>query len=264
VLRFEGPSPTVRLHLLRRYVESGIGESSIFELLGMWIEHDGRCLSITEKAQLRYTNSHHNWRDVAEGTIDGVRYRFELTFSLDTTASAWTCTLSAADATTTREVLPPQRLTPTAGPIASWGQPWFLPVHVSEVMPENRSRHKDEAGDFDPWIELFNPSADAVDLGAYSLSDDPADRRRWTFRAGTVIPRHGHLVVFADGQPTQGPLHTSFRLTAGAIILTAPSGTTAGERRYTAPGPDRSLVYDQATDSYLEAGAPSPGAGSSF
>jgi hypothetical protein len=254
VLRFESADGGTRVHLLRREAGPGVGESVVYELLGLWVERQGSCLAITEKGQLRYTNSHHNWRDVASGTAGGSEHRVALDYRIG--GGGWDVTLGGGTA-------PPQLLVPTGGRIAVTTEPGHLPVLVSELMAGPGSGWKDEAGDADPWLELFNPSAEAVDLGGWFLSDAPAMRRRWTFPRGTAIGRHEHLVVAADGQPEQGPLHASFRLSlaGGAIVLTSPAGVTSGERAYPAAGPEQSLLFSTDRDRYEPSRAPSPGTG---
>ncbi len=60
VLRFESEQPPVRVHLLRRFVSVGAGESSIFALRGLWIEQGAAaarsCIAIVEPASLEYVN----------------------------------------------------------------------------------------------------------------------------------------------------------------------------------------------------------------
>jgi hypothetical protein len=130
-------------------------------------------------------------------------------------------------------------------------------------MTETRTAWKDDAGEAEPWIELFNAGAGDVDLGGAFLSDDPAQRRKWTFPAGTIIKRHAQLLVAADGQPAQGPLHASFRLAPGAgrVILTFVGGGSDGERAYPAVAADQSLVFSHETDGFVPAATPTPGTG---
>ncbi|WP_235037964.1 lamin tail domain-containing protein [Microbacterium sp. 18062] len=60
------------------------------------------------------------------------------------------------------------------------------------------------------WIEFHNPGTEAFDVSGYEIRDN-SDDHRWTFRAGSVIPAGGYLVVdeasvgFVDG------LETAFR-----------------------------------------------------
>ncbi len=96
---------------------------------------------------------------------------------------------------------------PREAELAGWP-----PLVVNEVLPGNDSILADERGQYDDWIELYNPTGADVDLTGWSIGDDPDPD--WTFPAGTVIPAKGHLVVWADGQPRQGPLHATFSLGA--------------------------------------------------
>jgi hypothetical protein len=263
VLRFEQASPAARVHLLRRYVRPGAGESAIYDLGGMWVERDGGCVAITEAAALTYTNSHHNWRDRASGTAAGITYL--MVMDKDIAAQAWTLELSGSNAGSGGAAFAPVRLTATGGPIGLIEVPTSLPVQVSELLPANTTGWKDDEGEYEPWIELWNPSSEMVDVSGWSLSDDPGQRRRWSLPAGTVIGRHQYLVIAADGQPTQGPLHASFRLAAsgGSLVLTNAAGVTAGERAYPAAAANRSLRFSQAIDGFEPSPTVTVGAGSS-
>lgn len=85
-------------------------------------------------------------------------------------------------------------------------------VLVNELMASNRTAHSDEQGEFDDWVELFNPGDDDVELGGWTLSDDPAEPGKYTFPAGSRIEAGGYLVVWTDSDPEQGLFHTSFKL----------------------------------------------------
>jgi hypothetical protein len=50
-----------------------------------------------------------------------------------------------------------------------------------------------------PWIELFNLSAQPVDLGGMFLSHDPRQPRLARIPAGTVLPAGSAMVVITDG-----------------------------------------------------------------
>ena len=102
--------------------------------------------------------------------------------------------------------------------------PAFPTVWINEVGPENLGILPDHAGELDPWLELYNPSADAVLLDGLYLTKDYASLNQWAFPGGSLGP-HAYLAIFADGQPSQSTateLHTSFRLDpgSGALALT--------------------------------------------
>ena len=93
------------------------------------------------------------------------------------------------------------------------------PVVINELMASNESTASDENGDFDDWIELYNTSAASVDLSGYYLTDNPANLTKWAFPAGTTIAANGFLIVWADEDQEQGPLHTNFKLSGSGEPL---------------------------------------------
>lgn len=92
---------------------------------------------------------------------------------------------------------------------------------VNEALPANVSTIADEQGDYDPWIEIYNPSADYAALGGMFLTDDPGVPDKWEIPAGSDLCGHERLLVWADGEASEGALHASFVLTpaAGTVYL---------------------------------------------
>ncbi|MBP7052623.1 MAG: lamin tail domain-containing protein [Phycisphaerae bacterium] len=90
----------------------------------------------------------------------------------------------------------------------------FLASNAS-VAPLTGGEVLDADGDSSDWIELYNPTPQDVDLGGWSLADDPNDLTRWQFPDGTTIAANGYLLVFASGKDlASGQLHTNFRLSS--------------------------------------------------
>ena len=89
------------------------------------------------------------------------------------------------------------------------------PVLINELQSSNQLTIADEAGEFDDWIELYNPATNDEDISGFYLSDDTINPTRWIFPADSVVPAEGYLVVWCDGDTGQGPLHTGFKLSAG-------------------------------------------------
>ncbi len=100
-------------------------------------------------------------------------------------------------------------------------------VEIHEVLAENTSGLKDEAGDHDDWVELRNRGLLDVPLAGYHLTDDPGQPTKWTFPAGAVVPAGGSVIVWADNEP-EGPLHANFRLSGQGetVLLLQPGGGT--------------------------------------
>jgi len=97
-------------------------------------------------------------------------------------------------------------------------------VLINEVMADNDAIIDDEMGEFDDWFEIYNPGDSIVDLSYWWVSDDLTEPRKWSFPNGTNVPADGYLLVWADSDPEQGDLHTSFKLDADgeSVSLSAP------------------------------------------
>ncbi len=87
---------------------------------------------------------------------------------------------------------------------------------INEINAANENGLKDEDGEEQDWIELYNGSANAVDLAGWSLSDDVDEPGRWVFPS-RLLPPGQYLVVFASAKDRKNPtgtnrFHTSFKL----------------------------------------------------
>lgn len=100
---------------------------------------------------------------------------------------------------------------------------------ISEVMAVNLSTLPDEDGDYEDWIEIYNPESYAVNLDGYGLSDREKEPFRWQFPAVEIEPGE-RLVIFASGKDRTDPeglyLHTNFKIkaTGETLVLYHPSG----------------------------------------
>jgi hypothetical protein len=71
--------------------------------------------------------------------------------------------------------------------------PYFIPnvVVVNEVLAHSHDIAPD-------WIELFNNSSQAMNVGGWYLSDDPDMPRKYRIADGTLVPGRGYLVFHED------------------------------------------------------------------
>ncbi|QDV38925.1 CotH kinase family protein [Tautonia plasticadhaerens] len=102
---------------------------------------------------------------------------------------------------------------------------------ISELLASNAEGLRDQDGDRSDWVEIHNPTASAVDLVGWSLTDDEAEPGKWAF-PGVVLPPGGFLVVFAsdkDRADPAGELHANFKLGAEGeyLGLVRPDGVVA-------------------------------------
>jgi hypothetical protein len=105
------------------------------------------------------------------------------------------------------------------------------PVVISEFMADNSRTLQDESGQTPDWIELLNTSAAPVELGGYSLSDNPNKPRKWVLPAATLRPGE-RRVIFASGREARDPAkpwHAPFKLSGegGFLALFQPDGSLA-------------------------------------
>ena len=103
----------------------------------------------------------------------------------------------------------------------------IAPVRVNEVSAANGIF----ANDYwkrDDWVELYNTTDAPFDVEGMYLSDNPDEPTKYQITKGetlasTVIPAHGHLIVWCDKEGPLSQLHASFKLKAegGEIRLTS-------------------------------------------
>ncbi len=146
--------------------------------------------------------------------------------------------------------------------VAVSGQP-IPTAHINEVLPVNVSRNIDEQGEFEPWIELHNTGSATVNLGGMFLTDDFAVPDRWEFPEGTILCGGQWLLVWADAEPSDGPLHASFTLSplGGSVGLYSASGVLVSSVNYPMLPPD--VSYGSFPDGAALKGdfaLPTPGA----
>lgn len=104
-------------------------------------------------------------------------------------------------------------------------------LRITEVMASNDDTLLDFEGDSPDWVELYNPSDEAVDLAGLHLTDRSNNLTKWEFPPGESIAPGGYRVVFASNKDLVAPggeLHTSFALSAGGeyLGLVAADGVT--------------------------------------
>ena len=92
-------------------------------------------------------------------------------------------------------------------------------VFINEWLASNSGIVTDEFGDPDDYIELYNDEDHPVDLGGRHLTDDLTNPTKWRIPDGVVIPAKGFLVIWADNEPWQGPLHAPFALSASGETI---------------------------------------------
>lgn len=107
-------------------------------------------------------------------------------------------------------------------------------IFINEIQAKNAS-FADPFGQFDDWVELYNPNNYPVDIGGMYMTDNHYNNGiiAWTqipvnVPQITTIPPNGYLVVWFDEDMDQGPLHINDKLSGSsdAVYLIDSDGVT--------------------------------------
>jgi hypothetical protein len=140
-------------------------------------------------------------------------------------------------------------------------------LFINELLASNATGITDPNGEFDDWIELYNPNGTAIDLAGWYISDNLGQLTKYQFPIGgteAIVPANGWLLIWADNQTAQGDLHTNFALSASgeSVVLTGPDGVSIVDQ--ITFGPQQSDVsYGRITDGgspWVEFVIPTPNA----
>ncbi|MFO1512112.1 MAG: lamin tail domain-containing protein [Verrucomicrobiota bacterium] len=138
-------------------------------------------------------------------------------------------------------------------------------VVLNEVLADNGSFTNND-GTITDWVELYNPSAIAVNLAGYSLSDDPTTPGRWVFPAGVSLAPGGFVLVRCDSttpaSTTNGPvLNTGFGLNSAGdeMCLFTPGGALFDSVVFGPQAADFSLGHAPEGSLNWELTLPTPG-----
>lgn len=95
-------------------------------------------------------------------------------------------------------------------------------MRINEFMTINTSDLQNDYGVHGQWIELFNSSYGTVDISGCYLTNDPNNLKKYMFPKGDLItkikPRQ-FVIIWADGNPTNGTLYTNFNFAPGEELL---------------------------------------------
>lgn len=128
----------------------------------------------------------------------------------------------------------------------------FDSLMISEFVARNDASLMDADGDPSDWIEIYNPTDEAVNLGGWSLTDDSDNLSKWTFPS-MELSAGSYEVVFASDKDRRQPgqeLHTNFRLAGDGeyLALIEPNGTRAVEFSPSYPEQASDISYGFAVD----------------
>ena len=94
-------------------------------------------------------------------------------------------------------------------------------IIINEVMAANVDQYVSPAFNFDGWVELYNPTDKAVELGGLYFSGDATSLRQW-YTPSTIgaVPAHGYKTA-TTSTPTRPPSNLTW--TAATSISAMPT-----------------------------------------
>ena len=142
------------------------------------------------------------------------------------------------------------------------GPPVGFPV-INELVAINDTTLADEAGEYDDWVEILNPTSQQMVLDGLYLTDDFSGApQRWAIPTTTLAPG-ATLIIWCDNDLAQGTYHASFKLGGGGEEVALVFGASYLIDRWVF-GPQTADIsigrYPDGQATWVTLDAPSPGA----
>ena len=86
---------------------------------------------------------------------------------------------------------------------------------INEVMVINDNNYTNDFGEKHAWIEIYNNTSKTQNLAGAFITNDRNNPKMYAIPQGdikTIVKPHQHVVFWADGKPSNGTFHLSFKL----------------------------------------------------
>jgi hypothetical protein len=93
---------------------------------------------------------------------------------------------------------------------------------INELMAENTSTITDPAGEFEDWIEIYNPTQNEILLTGKYLTDKKDNPSKWQFTEEDLKIKPGEFLIIwcdEDGDKNQAGIHANFKLSADGEFI---------------------------------------------
>lgn len=111
--------------------------------------------------------------------------------------------------------------------------------------------------EYEDWVEFYNPTGAAINIGGYWLSDNPTDPQKYEIPAGTNVPANGYALILLSGTFEYDPgylgqINSSFKVTQTnfeSIVFSNPIGAILESYSFD-PADADGVVPNQANHSW--------------
>ncbi|MCB9258790.1 MAG: CotH kinase family protein [Ignavibacteriales bacterium] len=87
-------------------------------------------------------------------------------------------------------------------------------VLLSELMSSNTITIQDNFGEYDDWLEIYNPQDTVVNLSGKYLTDKIDNLTKWKFPDNVKIQPRQHIIIWCDEDQEQAGAHINFKLSS--------------------------------------------------
>lgn len=118
---------------------------------------------------------------------------------------------------------------------------------INEVMQSNIDCILDELNEFpDSWIELYNPTDNAISLGEYKIGNGKKSEKAYSLPADVSVPPHSYIIIYCDKEGSG--MHTDFRVDSGKETIYLFKNDEAIESVELATQPSPNISYGRESD----------------
>ena len=88
-------------------------------------------------------------------------------------------------------------------------------IVINEYSAANYDTYTDNYGEYEDWVELYNPTAAPIDISGWYLTDNPTNPTKWMVPSSFIIPSMGVKIIYCSSRDELigGNAHSNFKIT---------------------------------------------------
>ncbi len=85
-------------------------------------------------------------------------------------------------------------------------------ISINEFVALNETGIVDQQNEYEDWIELHNPTSQALIASGMYLTDNITEPKKWQIPSGVTVQPGATVLIWCDDEPGEGPLHATFKI----------------------------------------------------
>ena len=69
---------------------------------------------------------------------------------------------------------------------------------INEYTAANYDTYTDNYGEYEDWIEIYNPTASAIDINGWFLTDKTNNPTKWMVPSSFIVPSMGTAIIYCS------------------------------------------------------------------